>query len=90
LATNTSSLDELRQCRQQLGAFVAAFEPKCWAGADASKLVRMLVEIERLASAGKTLAAGQVERTNGWRAGGHRSAEAWLAHEEGSSVSSAS
>lgn len=50
----------------------------------------MLVEIERLASAGKTLAAGQVERTNGWRAGGHRSAEAWLAHEEGSSVSSAS
>jgi len=63
------------------------FEPKCWAGPDAAKLVGAFAEIERLAAAGKTLAAGQVERTNGWRAGGHRSAGEWLARETGSSVS---
>lgn len=60
-----------------------------WNGDQAASLVGVFAEIERLASAGKTLAAGSAEHTNGWRRAGHRSAEEWLARQTGTTVSDA-
>jgi hypothetical protein len=43
------------------------------------RLVEDLVEVERLAAAGKTLAAGRAACTGAWGDGTHRDVESWLA-----------
>jgi hypothetical protein len=68
---------------------VASFEPHCVRGDDAARLVEVFAEAERLAAAGKALAARRVEETNAWRRSGHRSAANWLAAKTGSSVGAA-
>lgn len=57
--------------------------------ADAVELVDWFAEIERLASAGKAIAASRVEATGAWRASGERSAADWLARRTGSTVGDA-
>lgn len=79
----------LEECRQLLAGFMDNFDPREWTGDGAAGLVRLFADLEKLVCAGKTLAAGRVEQTNGWRHSQHRSAEEWLAHETGTSVSSA-
>ncbi len=68
---------------------VASLEPRTLRGDDAARLLKLFAEAERLAAAGKALAARRVEETNAWRGGGHRSAASWLAAATGSSVGSA-
>lgn len=49
------------------------------AGRDAADLTRVFAEIERLAGAGKTLAAGRVAESGHYRVAGFPSAQQWLA-----------
>ena len=48
-------------------------------GEEAAALVDLFAEAERLAAAGRTLAAGRVMETRAWASSGHRSAATWLA-----------
>ncbi|HLI00515.1 MAG TPA: hypothetical protein VKV06_06990, partial [Acidimicrobiales bacterium] len=66
--------------------FLAGFEPDRYPGIDAAELVRRFTTIERLGAAGKTLAAGRVQRSGAWRRSGDRSPEAWLAAETGTTL----
>ncbi len=68
---------------------VGSLEPRCLGGDDAARLLELFAEAERLAAAGKALAARRVEETNLWRRSGHRSAASWLAATTGSSVGAA-
>lgn len=52
----------------------------------ARELVETFCRIERLAAAGKTLAARRVANTGAWRVTGDRSAAHWVARKTGSSV----
>src|SRR5579875_2253855 len=66
--------------------FLAGFQPDRYPGIDAAELVRRFTTIERLGAAGKTLAAGRVQRSGAWRTSGDRSPEAWLAAETGTTL----
>src|SRR5439155_17489821 len=55
---------------------------------DAARLVDRFAEAERIAAAGRALAARRVDETNQWRLEGHRSA-AWVAAKTGTSVGTA-
>jgi hypothetical protein len=79
----------LRSLRDQLAGFVAGLEPGIYSGADAAGAVAVLVEIERLAGAGKALLAARVADTSVWAGGGHRSPAHWLARQSGTSVGEA-
>ncbi len=68
---------------------VASLEPRTFRGDAAARLLKLFVEAERLAAAGKALMARRVEETRVWRCDGHRSAASWLAAAAGSSVGSA-
>ncbi|MCA1690824.1 MAG: DUF222 domain-containing protein [Acidimicrobiales bacterium] len=68
---------------------VAALEPGCFSGEQASALVDAFAKIERLGAAGRTLMARRVEETNLWRRQGQRSAAHWMAAKTGSSVGAA-
>ncbi len=72
-----------------VGGFVRGFRPECWSGPDAACLVESFGRLERLAAAGKALAAGRVEATNGWKAAGYATPEEWLAATSGTSVAAA-
>ncbi|HVM55780.1 MAG TPA: hypothetical protein VM262_21525, partial [Acidimicrobiales bacterium] len=57
--------------------------------AEAVELVDWFAEVERLAAAGKTVAAGAVADSEAWRPAGDRSPADWLAKRTGSTVSDA-
>ena len=74
------SLVDLHELTQRLRRFVAEFEPDCFDGAQARGLVASFEELERLANAGKALAARQVVATGAWKQDGHhRDAADWFA-----------
>jgi hypothetical protein len=73
-----------------LRRLVTTLEPGVLSGDQAAALVRELAEVERLAAAGKALAAARVDESNRWRRDGHRSAAHWMAAQTGTSVRSAS
>jgi len=77
------------QVRDELKAAVASFEPEVLTAATAQELVRDFAEIERLAAAGKALAARRVAQGDAWRHTGARSAAEWLAKTSGSTVGAA-
>ena len=77
------------QVRDQLKAAVASFEPEVLTTAAAQELVRDFAEIERLAAAGKALAARRAAQGDGWKRTGARSAADWLAKTSGSTVGAA-
>lgn len=55
-------------------------------GDDAAQLVQMFTEIERIAAAGRTLAARRVEESTVWQRAGHRTAAGWVAATTGTSL----
>ena len=65
---------------------VAGFDPERVTGSDAAEVLEAYAEIERLAAAGKLLAARRVESSNIWRKAGHRSAAAHLAEATGTGL----
>ena len=74
---------------EQIREVVRTLEPARLSGADAARLVEGFSELERLAAAGKALAAARATETNQWRRDGDRSAEHWLARKSGSTVGAA-
>jgi len=58
---------------------VRALDGSTVAASDAARLVDQFSEIERLAVAGRTLAARRVQETKAWRASGSPSIVAWMA-----------
>jgi len=71
-------LDELRR-------FVRELDQSTITGSDAAVLVDQFAEVERLAVAGRTLAAGRVQQTKAWRSSGAPSIVAWMADHSRSS-----
>ena len=77
--TLQSLLDALRD-------LVGSLDASSLSGADAVRCVDQFSEIERLAVAGRTLAAGRVAQTKAWRASGAPSVVAWTASHTRSSL----
>ncbi len=79
-------LDRLAQVTDDLRSSVAELDPERLSGSDADRLLEAFAEVERLASAGKLLAARRVESSNIWRRSGHRSAAAHVAEATGTGI----
>jgi hypothetical protein len=82
-------LDQLRGLARDLRSILSALEPERLSGTDADRLLQAFAELERLASAGKILAARRVETSNAWRRRGHRSAAAHVAEVTGTGLGQA-
>jgi hypothetical protein len=80
------NLNLLERVADQLRTGLADFEPERITGADAARMLAGFAEIEKLAAAGKLLAARRVESSNVWRRQGHRSAAAHVAQATGSGL----
>jgi hypothetical protein len=72
-------LGVVREVIARLRGLLDGLDPDCLSPAQAVQLVEDLVEVERLAAAGKTLAAGRAACTGAWGEGTHRDFESWLA-----------
>lgn len=72
-----------------ISEFVSDFEPGRYSGPDAASLVEVFTRAERLAAAGKTLAATRAAAANCHQIAGQRSAAHWLAGVTGESVGQA-
>jgi hypothetical protein len=72
-------LEVLGAVHDTLGSVIAGLDPSTLTGSQAAGLVEECAAVERLAQAGKLLAAGRVATCETWRAGGHRSAADWMA-----------
>lgn len=72
-----------------LRALVARLDAATLAPADAAGLVEWFAAIERLAAAGKTIAAARVAEAGSWQVSGERSAADWLAKTTGCTVGDA-
>jgi hypothetical protein len=81
--------EQVRESVESLRRFVAGFDPAALDGAQARELAEQLAELERLAGAGRTLAAKRVAETAAWAGGGFRDAGAWLASVAGTTVGKA-
>ncbi|HVF14107.1 MAG TPA: DUF222 domain-containing protein [Acidimicrobiales bacterium] len=81
--------DGLRAVAAGVRRVVAGFEPSCLDGEAAVRALALFGEMERLAAAGKALAARRVEETRVWQSRGVRSAAHFVASTCGSSVRSA-
>src|SRR5207244_3006780 len=79
----------LQDVEAALREIVVGLEPEALAAGTAAGLVDTFATIEKLAGAGKALAARRVADSNLWRGAGERSAAHWLARRAGSSVGSA-
>ncbi len=77
----------LRESIESLRCFVAALDPSRLDGTEAKELVAASAELERLAGAVRTLAAGRVAETGAWANDGpFRDAAAWMADVAGVTV----
>src|SRR6267143_5863357 len=79
----------LQEVEAALREIVAGLEPEALAAGTAAGLVDTFATIEKLAGAGKALAARRVAGSNLWRGAGERSAAHWLARRGGISIGSA-
>jgi hypothetical protein len=78
------------QCvREELGKVMAGFDARLVDARDAAVLVEEFGAIERMAAAGRALAAARVARTKVWAETGDRSAAHWLARTSGTTVGQA-
>lgn len=68
---------------------VARLDPEVLEGAGALRLVEKFAEAERVAAAGKALAAKRVADSGAWRRSGAKSAAHWMANKTGTSVGAA-
>jgi hypothetical protein len=79
----------LQDVEAALREIVVGLEPEALAADAAAGLVDTFATIEKLAGAGKALAARRVADSNLWRVTGERSAAHWLARRAGASVGAA-
>ncbi|HEY4376872.1 MAG TPA: DUF222 domain-containing protein [Acidimicrobiales bacterium] len=77
------------EARQALEAFVGAFDPALVSMSECTDLVEVFGAIERLAGAGRLLAAGRMAEGSSWRVEGDRTAAHWMARKTGSSIGEA-
>ena len=75
--------------RDELRGILAALDPEVLPAAAAQQLVSVFADIEKLAGAGKALAARRVEQAGVWRNGADRSAADWLARATGTTTGAA-
>ena len=73
--------DELRNAVTHLREVSSRIEIDVVAGKDAAELVGIADEIRRAGDSLRTVAVGQVERTNSWKGEGAKSISEWLATE---------
>jgi len=73
--------DELKSAVTQLREVTSRIEIDVVAGKDAADLVGIADEIRRAGDSLRTVAVGQVERTNSWKGEGAKSITEWLAIE---------
>ena len=84
-------LAQVRDASDQLEAVLASLDPDVLEGAVAAEYVAVFAKVERLAAAGKALAARRVVATGVWqREGAHRDPAGWMAAVSGTSVTQAS
>jgi hypothetical protein len=81
--------DVLEQAAAVVERFVSTLEPKQIGGDDAVSLVQIFARLERVASAGRTVAGRRVEETRAWYGRGHRNAAQWMAEQAQSTLASA-
>jgi hypothetical protein len=81
--------DDLSSVVDVMASFVETFEPGRYSGEDAESLVALFTRVERLGSAGKTLAAHRAAEAHRHTVSGHRTPAEWLATETGESVGDA-
>ena len=79
----------LQDVEAALREIVVGLEPEALAADAAARLVDTFATIEKLAGAGKALAARRVADSNLWRGAGERSTADWLARRAGASVGAA-
>jgi len=79
-------LRSLKSVATTLRKEIAGFDPERVSGSDAALVLEAFAEIEKLAAAGKLLAARRVESSNIWRRTGHRSAAAHVAETTGTGL----
>ena len=80
---------ELKEAIAAVRGFVSTLEPRRLPAEHASALVDLFGELERLASAGRTLAGRRVEASGLWAERGYRTPAQWMAEHAKTSVSSA-
>ena len=78
--------DKVKQARQLMKDAVAELDPDVLEAKSSARLVEDFAEIERLAAAGKALAARRMAASGVWRKDGDRSAAHWMARHTGTSV----
>ena len=81
--------EKVKDVKAALRAAVAELDPDLLEGSAAAALVEDFSEVERLAAAGKALAARRVASSGAWRHNGDRSPAHWLARASGTSVGNA-
>lgn len=79
----------LEECLTGLRDAVGSMDVSRLPARGAMQLVEIFTEVERLAAAGRTLAARRVRQTGAWRATGSSSATAWMASRMGSTLTQA-
>ena len=72
-------LDRLEGLITALRDLLTGLDPRDLSGSDAVRLVEMFSEGERVCAAGRTLAAGRVQRSPEWSAAGYRTPAQWMA-----------
>jgi hypothetical protein len=80
---------ELGKLRESLAEVVGELRPECLDPRDAVRLVERFSSIEKLAAAGKALAARRVASSGAWKGKGDRSAAHFLARTTGTSLGAA-
>ncbi|AKL72828.1 protein of unknown function DUF222/HNH endonuclease [Actinobacteria bacterium IMCC26256] len=73
--------DRLNQLTTELQAFISSLEVDCVDAAGARGLVEIAERLRRAGDSLRTVAVGQVERTNAWRGEGAKSISEWLSNE---------
>lgn len=72
-------MDRIESFVSSLRDVVSELDAGSMSGADAVRLVELFSEGERLCAAGRTLAAGRVQRSPEWSAAGYRTPAQWMA-----------
>ena len=73
--------DQLNQLTTELQAFISSLEVDCVDAAGARALVEIAERVRRAGDSLRTVAVGQVERTNAWKGEGAKSISEWLSTE---------
>ena len=84
-------LAQVRGATDEIETVLASLDPDVLDGSLAAEYVEVFARLERLAAAGKTLAARRVVATRSWSTaeGAHRDATSWMAWVSGSTITQA-